>query len=98
MKTDHPSSVHLIELDVEDDKSIASSYASVCKILPKDSGLNLLINNVGVMNKEGSKFPGGERKVYQWHFNVNVIGAVMVSQVSENINLIKLYSTLFANR
>jgi len=81
LKTDHSSSVHLIELDVEDDKSIASAYASVCKILPKDSGLNLLINNAGARNyDEGSGFPGGERKAYQWHFNVNITGAVMVSQ------------------
>jgi len=68
-------------MDVEDDNSIKSAYESVCKILPKDTGLNLLINNAGIMDKNGSEFPGAERKSYQHHFNVNITGAVMVTQV-----------------
>jgi len=80
LKTDHSSSVHLIELDVEDDNSIKSAYESVCKILPKDTGLNVLINNAGIMDKEGSGFPDAERKAYQYHMNVNITGAVMVTQ------------------
>jgi NAD(P)-dependent dehydrogenase (short-subunit alcohol dehydrogenase family) len=79
----HSASVHLIEMDVEDDESIESAYASVCKLLPDGMGLNLLINNAGVMDKKGSggEFPGAKRATYQQHFNVNTTGAVMVTQV-----------------
>ncbi len=75
------SKVHPIKLDAEDDASIVSAVKEVQSIL-KDEGLNLLVNNAGILERDGTGgCPGGKRAVFQNHFNVNTTGAVMVSQV-----------------
>uniref|UniRef100_A0A914VKK8 C-factor n=1 Tax=Plectus sambesii TaxID=2011161 RepID=A0A914VKK8_9BILA len=79
---DYPQ-VHPVYLDVENDESIWSAADQIQAILkPTDEGLNLLINNAGICDKEGSGFsvPGAERGVFLHHLNVNSVGPVLVTQ------------------
>jgi NAD(P)-dependent dehydrogenase (short-subunit alcohol dehydrogenase family) len=82
------SQVHPVQMDVEDDASILSAAEKVQSILKStDDGLNLLINNAGICDKQGTGFtvPGAERAVFQRHLNVNSTGVVMVTQVLSTI-------------
>uniref|UniRef100_A0A914UPB1 Uncharacterized protein n=1 Tax=Plectus sambesii TaxID=2011161 RepID=A0A914UPB1_9BILA len=73
--------VHLVKLDTLDDGTISSAVSEVTTILKStDDGLNLLINNAGIFEKEGGSCPGGERASFQRHFDVNSTGVAMVTQ------------------
>uniref|UniRef100_A0A914VK13 Oxidoreductase n=1 Tax=Plectus sambesii TaxID=2011161 RepID=A0A914VK13_9BILA len=73
------STVHVVTLDAEDDNSIDSAVKEVQSVL-KDEGLNLLVNNAGILEREGVSIPCAKRDVYQRHFNVNATGPVMITQ------------------
>uniref|UniRef100_A0A914CEC0 Short-chain dehydrogenase n=1 Tax=Acrobeloides nanus TaxID=290746 RepID=A0A914CEC0_9BILA len=82
LKNQYPS-VHLIKVDVQDDISIKNAAEEVGKILGEEN-LNLLINNAGIAENvfdenSGGNFEAPDRDYYARHFDVNIIGVVMVS-------------------
>uniref|UniRef100_A0A914IE43 Uncharacterized protein n=1 Tax=Globodera rostochiensis TaxID=31243 RepID=A0A914IE43_GLORO len=66
----------LVKIDVSSDESIKNAVSEVCKVLGSDDGLNTLINNAGILEKEGGTLKAPDRAVYLRHFDVNVVGTV----------------------
>lgn len=74
-------SVKIFPLDVEDDTSINLCVNSVQTVLEGDSmGLNLLVNNAGKLDLNGSIFPDLTRKSLLSHFNNHTVSALLVAQ------------------
>jgi len=78
----HPSPVHIIRLDAADDKSIAAAVENVQSKLAADAGLDVLVNNAGILEQPGSgaTFPSAKRDAYQRHFDVNATSPVLITQ------------------
>ncbi|VDD89401.1 unnamed protein product [Enterobius vermicularis] len=70
--------IHCIQLDVNADKSISDAVRKVKTTLGDDVGLNLLINNAGIMIADGSKLEGADRSMYLQHFDTNVVSVAKV--------------------
>ncbi|VDM82695.1 unnamed protein product, partial [Strongylus vulgaris] len=70
--------LHIVKIDIENDQSIKDACAQVEKIVG-DSGLNLLVNNAGVLPPY---FTNGEisRETLWKCLNVNVLGTTITSQ------------------
>lgn len=66
--------------DISNDEQIESAVEYVASIVG-DDGLNLLINNAGILVSEGCKFPQISREVINRHFDVNATSALMLTQV-----------------
>ncbi|KAI1714411.1 short chain dehydrogenase domain-containing protein [Ditylenchus destructor] len=75
------SPVKLIQIDVQNDVSIISAVAQVDKVISATGGgLNVLINNSGILDKSGgigATHP--DRQVYARHFDVNATGVAMTT-------------------
>ncbi|XP_005111460.1 C-factor [Aplysia californica] len=73
-------SVNVVKLDVEKDEDIVSAVKETKSILG-DRGLNLLINNAGILlgGLEGS-LAAQSREDLQRHFDVNCSGPIIVAQ------------------
>nr|XP_060643912.1 C-signal-like [Anolis sagrei ordinatus] len=67
--------VKIIQLDTTDPSSIEAAAATVTKLL-KGSGLNLLVNNAGILKTVTQETPQSMSEIYE----TNVIGPMMVSQ------------------
>uniref|UniRef100_A0A914DP31 Uncharacterized protein n=1 Tax=Acrobeloides nanus TaxID=290746 RepID=A0A914DP31_9BILA len=72
----HPNVIP-IKLDVQDDQTIENAYDQVSKTLGNE-GLNLLINNAGVFETEGS-YDNPKREAFQKTFDINSTGVAMVT-------------------
>lgn len=72
--------IHVIKFDVSDPKSIETGAKSVERHLGQ-TGLNLLINNAGIMEISTSKFPRCTQEGLMKSFLVNTVGAVLTAQV-----------------
>ncbi|XP_063169280.1 uncharacterized protein LOC134504152 [Candoia aspera] len=74
----HQPRVQIIQLDVSDPSSIKAAAAMITECL-NGAGLNLLVNNAGVVKESNleSETPEQMLEVY----NTNVIGPTMMSQV-----------------
>ncbi|KAK0056362.1 C-factor [Biomphalaria pfeifferi] len=74
------SAVKIVKLDVEKDDEIDKTVEVVSNYVG-ERGLNLLINNAGILYKQ---MPGNiadvTREIMQKHFSVNVTSQVMMSQ------------------
>ncbi|KAK6965494.1 C-factor [Biomphalaria glabrata] len=74
------SAVKIVKLDVEKDDEIDKTVEVVSNYVG-ERGLNLLINNAGILYKQ---LPGNiadvTREIMQKHFSVNVTSQVMMSQ------------------
>ena len=57
-------------------------FFEVRTVLGEDVGLNLLINNAGILIAEGSRLKNADRSVYLQHFDTNVVSVVKVIEVS----------------
>ncbi|KAL3120864.1 hypothetical protein niasHT_008156 [Heterodera trifolii] len=68
----------LVKIDVSCDESIANAVVEVRKMLnsEEEKGLHTLINNAGILEKEGGTLLAPDRAAYLRHFNVNVVGTV----------------------
>uniref|UniRef100_A0A914DYG3 Uncharacterized protein n=1 Tax=Acrobeloides nanus TaxID=290746 RepID=A0A914DYG3_9BILA len=75
--------IHLIKLDVQNDKSIEVAAEEVKKILVNEN-LNVLINNAGIFEdtfgeRTGGSFYFPQRDYWARHFDINVNGLAMVT-------------------
>jgi NAD(P)-dependent dehydrogenase (short-subunit alcohol dehydrogenase family) len=77
-------------MTVTDDNSIQSGIGQVTKLLPKDEGLNVLINNSGILSADQS-FEKASRPVMRDHYDVMVIGPMKVTQVGAASTLFPVY-------
>ncbi len=79
--------MHIIPLEVADDKSIAAAVENVQSKLAADAGLDVLVNNVGINEQpsSGGTFPGAKRDTFQRHFDVNATSPVLITQVRQKI-------------
>ncbi|XP_062388907.1 C-signal-like [Sardina pilchardus] len=73
----HPGVVHVIRLDTTDPCSVKESAKQVSSVLGK-SGLNLLVNNAGVL-AHGTMQTTGTKEM-QDAFNTNIMGPMMVTK------------------
>ncbi len=74
---DHPD-FHGIQSDVNDPQAIASLYQTVVQRFP---GLNVLINNAGIMRKINLQDAGGDLKDISLEIETNLMGPIrMVKQ------------------
>jgi len=71
--------LHLVELEVSDDKQISDAVKFVESIVG-DDGLNLLINNAAMLEREGSLLPSVTRANLMAHFDVNTVSPILVAQ------------------
>ncbi|KAL3075243.1 hypothetical protein niasHS_014972 [Heterodera schachtii] len=71
--------LRLIRIDVSDDRSIRMAFGQVQKQLLDKGGLNLLINNAGILLKEGVSLREPIRDTFLHHFDVNTVGPVMTT-------------------
>jgi len=76
---DKYKNVHLVDLDVSNDQQIDAAVKLVA-CLVGDDGLNLLINNAGVLLPEGSKLPHITRETINRHFDVNATSPLLLIQ------------------
>jgi len=76
---DAHKNVILVDLDVSNDQQIEEAVKLVESKVGND-GLNLLINNAGVLISEGCKFPQLNRDVINRHFDVNATSPLMLTQ------------------
>ncbi|XP_012695168.2 C-factor-like [Clupea harengus] len=73
----HPGVIHVIRLDTTDPCSVKESAKQVSLVLGKN-GLNLLVNNAGVLFHSNMQTTGA--KEMQDSFNTNVVGTMMVTK------------------
>lgn len=71
-------------VDVTNDKHIEHAAKEI-EATVGDRGLNLLINNAGILEREGSLIPTVKRAVVNDHFNINVTSAILVTQVRSTV-------------
>jgi len=71
--------IHVIKFDISDEKSIEVGAKSVERHLGK-AGLNLLINNAGIMDTATTKFPRCTQDGLMKHFLVNTVGTILTAQ------------------
>lgn len=64
------------------DKHIADAVNLVDSIVGQD-GLNLLINNAAMLQREGSEFPSIDRANLMRHFDANVASPILIAQVRD---------------
>jgi len=76
---DAHKNVHLVDLDVANDRQIEQAVKLVSSVVG-DDGLNLLINNAGVLISEGSKFPNINREIINRQFDVNATSPLLMTQ------------------
>jgi len=78
----HPV-VKPLRIDVQCDDSIKAAFAEVAGILEPSGhrGLNLLINNSGVLDKTGACVAELNRQTYSHLFDVNTVGLAITSAV-----------------
>ncbi|KAI1700068.1 short chain dehydrogenase domain-containing protein [Ditylenchus destructor] len=75
----HPS-IKIIQIDVQNDSTIKSAVTEVERILGPNSGLNVLINNAAILEKNsGQKLAEPDRKVWLQHFDVNTVSVAIVT-------------------
>ncbi|VDK47673.1 unnamed protein product [Anisakis simplex] len=74
------SRIHCVQLDVNNDDSIADAKKKVDSILDGESGLNVLINNAGIKSREGGGLEDADRNSYLEVLNTNVVSVVKVVQ------------------
>lgn len=68
-------------IDVTNDQHIESAVKEIQSVVG-DHGLTLLINNSGILVRDGACFPSAARGNLQEHFNVNATSAILVTQVN----------------
>ncbi|XP_059138770.1 uncharacterized protein LOC131927120 [Physella acuta] len=74
------ANVKIIKLDIEKDDDLESAFQET-KNAVGDKGLNLLINNAGIFDKnQTGTLSTLTRELMQHHFNVNVSGPLVVTQ------------------
>lgn len=71
--------VEILEMDVMNDASIDRGAKEIQKC---GTTLSLLINNAGILEKEGGSISSADRSVWLRHFDVNAVSVVKTSQVS----------------
>jgi len=76
---DAHKNVHLVDLDVSNDAQIEKAVEFVSSKVG-DDGLNLLINNAGVLISQGAKFPNVSREIINRHFDVNATSPLILTQ------------------
>uniref|UniRef100_A0A914DJQ1 NAD(P)-binding protein n=1 Tax=Acrobeloides nanus TaxID=290746 RepID=A0A914DJQ1_9BILA len=75
----YPGKISSVQLDVQNDSSIESAYNHVKNVL-KDEGLNLLINNAGILEWTGSSYENADRATFLRTFDVNTVSSVVVTK------------------
>jgi len=76
----YPSIVTIVDIDVTDDTSIREALKKVTEVLgAEDVGLDMLINNAGIMGTTGVTPQEPNRDEFLRHLNVNSIGAVITT-------------------
>uniref|UniRef100_A0A914C9K2 NAD(P)-binding protein n=1 Tax=Acrobeloides nanus TaxID=290746 RepID=A0A914C9K2_9BILA len=76
LQKNYPS-LHLIKLDVQNDASIDNAFSEIEKLLEGDA-LNVLINNAGIGEMEGTTIDHPNRESFASHFDVNTTAAVLI--------------------
>jgi len=71
--------VHLVDLDVTNDRQIEEAVKLVSSKVGSE-GLNLLINNAGVVISNGGEFPNIVRETVNRQFDVNSTSPLMLTQ------------------
>ncbi|MFH4980741.1 hypothetical protein AB6A40_007450 [Gnathostoma spinigerum] len=74
----NPKLVEPVLMDISNDRSLENSFIRVDSFIGDKSGLNLLINNAGIMQPEGGGVMDADRESYMKHFDTNVVSATMV--------------------
>ncbi|CAJ0601189.1 unnamed protein product [Cylicocyclus nassatus] len=69
----------IVQIDIENDQSIKDAYTQAEKIVG-DKGLNLLVNNAGVLPSYSTNGPIS-RETMMKCLNVNLLGTTIVSQI-----------------
>ncbi|KDQ12611.1 hypothetical protein BOTBODRAFT_161497 [Botryobasidium botryosum FD-172 SS1] len=83
---DTKGTVHILQLDQDDEKSVSAAATKVGEILRADGRIDYLINNAGVnlvgrTPKDGSDVPSAlERKSFLATMTTNVLGPALVTQ------------------
>ena len=74
-------SIKLVEIDVTKDSSIQFAFNQVKSDLACNGKLNLLINNAGILERDGkgSRVQTPDRETYMRHFNVNSVSIAIVT-------------------
>ena len=93
---DSNKAVKIVQIDVGSDESIARAADEIARIVADEGGLNLLINNSGILEKvcknkwkyfriflqqEGCTPQHPDRQVFMRHFDVNTVGAAVTTAV-----------------
>ncbi|KAK0397871.1 hypothetical protein QR680_002312 [Steinernema hermaphroditum] len=87
--------VHVVQMDVVDESSVINAAAQVSDILG-EIGLNLLINNAGILESgDRATWVGAQQDCFLRHFSVNSVAPVIVSK--EFLPLLELASKNYAN-
>jgi len=80
LQKSHPA-VKPLRIDVQSDASIKSAFNEVKSVLEESNqgGLNLLINNSGILEMTGGTVTEPDRQTYLRHFDVNTVGLAVIS-------------------
>lgn len=76
---DHPGRLHVLPLDVADAKSRASLVHDLPLVLGEDGGIDLLVNNAGVLHS-GERFGHVEQATLEDSLRINAIGPFLLAQ------------------
>jgi NAD(P)-dependent dehydrogenase (short-subunit alcohol dehydrogenase family) len=92
---EHPGRIHILPLDLRDDRSIAELAREVGAL---DLDLDLVVNNAGVL-VEGERFGSIEGASLRESFAVNAAGAFLLTQalnaqLADGAKIVNLSSTL----
>lgn len=81
LQEEHPNTIHIVPLDVNDEKSIKSAYTYVTDTL-KIRQVHILINNAGIASPNHPHDPllSAQKAVMLHIYSVNVIGPLLVFQ------------------
>ncbi|KAH7698804.1 Protein C30G12.2, partial [Aphelenchoides avenae] len=72
--------LEIIQLDVSDDASIKKAFEHVSQAVGNE-GLNLLINNSGILESSGTAIDNADRATYLRHFDVNAVSVAVVTSI-----------------
>ena len=76
---EHPGRLHVLPLDVADAKSRASLVHDLPLVLGEDGGIDLLVNNAGVLHS-GERFGHVEQATLEDSLRINTIGPFLLEQ------------------
>lgn len=76
---EHPGRLHVLPLDVADAKSRASLVHDLPLVLGEDGGIDLLVNNAGVLHS-GERFGHVEQATLEDSLRINTIGPFLLAQ------------------